>query len=104
MIHPFGDSIGRTARLIEFSILLRAGLPDMASQILSNYYNDIRQEYYRRLDLCVRERDLSGFVRYAVLRFRDGLTLQRYIGCHLQRSKFPFSMREISPMILHLYP
>ena len=73
MIHPFGDGNGRTARLIEFYILLRAGLPDVASHILSNHYNDTRQEYYRRLDLCVRERDLSGFIKYAVLGFRDGL-------------------------------
>ncbi len=73
MIHPFGDGNGRTARLIEFYILLRAGLPDIASHILSNHYNDTRQEYYRRLDFCVRERDLSGFIRYAVLGFRDGL-------------------------------
>jgi len=73
MIHPFGDGNGRTARLIEFYILLRAGLPDIASHILSNHYNDTRQEYYRRLDLCVRERNLSGFIKYAVLGFRDGL-------------------------------
>ncbi|MHB8910513.1 MAG: Fic family protein [Syntrophales bacterium] len=73
MIHPFGDGNGRTARLIEFTILLRAGLPDIASHILSNHYNDTRQEYYRRLDVCVRERELSGFIRYAVLGFRDGL-------------------------------
>lgn len=73
MIHPFGDGNGRTARLIEFYILLRAGLPDIASHILSNHYNDTRQEYYRQLDLCVRTRDLSGFIKYAVLGFRDGL-------------------------------
>jgi Fic family protein len=73
MIHPFGDGNGRTARLIEFYILLRAGLPDIASHILSNHYNDTRQEYYRQFDLCVRERDLSGFIRYAVQGFRDGL-------------------------------
>ncbi|MBN2439413.1 MAG: Fic family protein [Deltaproteobacteria bacterium] len=73
MIHPFGDGNGRTARLVEFYILLRAGLPDIASHILSNHYNDTRQEYDRRLDLCVRERDLSGFIKYAVLGFRDGL-------------------------------
>jgi len=73
MIHPFGDGNGRTARLIEFYILLRAGLPDIASHILSNHYNDTRQEYYRQLDRCVRERDLSTFIRYAVLGFRDGL-------------------------------
>lgn len=73
MIHPFGDGNGRTARLIEFYLLLRTGLPDIASHILSNHYNDTRQEYYRQLDLCVRERDLSLFVKYAVLGFRDGL-------------------------------
>jgi Fic family protein len=73
MIHPFGDGNGRTARLIEFYIQLRAGLPDMASHILSNHYNDTWQEYYRQLGLCVRDRDLSGFVRYAILGFRDGL-------------------------------
>jgi len=73
MIHPFGDGNGRTARLIEFYILLRAGLPDIASHILSNHYNDTRQEYYRQLDLCVRTRDLSSFINYAVLGFRDGL-------------------------------
>ena len=73
MVHPFGDGNGRTARLIEFYIFLRAGLPDIASHILSIHYNDTRQEYYRQLDLCVRERDLSGFVRYAVQGFRDGL-------------------------------
>jgi Fic family protein len=72
-IHPFGDGNGRTARLIEFYILLRAGLPDIASHILSNHYNDTRQEYYRQLDLCVRAGDLSGFIKYAVLGFRDGL-------------------------------
>jgi Fic family protein len=73
MIHPFGDGNGRTARLIEFYILLRAGLPDIASHILTNHYNETRQEYYRQLDRCVRERDLSGFIHYAVLGFRDGL-------------------------------
>ena len=72
MIHPFGDGNSRTARLIEFYVLLRAGLPDIASHILSNHYNDTRQEYYRQLDLCVRTRDLSGFISYAVLGFRDG--------------------------------
>lgn len=72
-IHPFGDGNGRTARLIEFYILLRAGLPDIASHILSNYYNDTREEYYRQLDVASRERCLSGFIRYAVMGFRDGL-------------------------------
>jgi len=72
-IHPFGDGNGRTARLIEFYIMLRAGLPDIASHILSNYYNNTREEYYRQLDRASKERSLSGFIRYAVMGFRDGL-------------------------------
>jgi Fic family protein len=72
-IHPFGDGNGRTARLIEFYILLRAGLPDIASHILSNHYNLTREEYYRQLDRAGKERCLSGFIRYAVMGFRDGL-------------------------------
>jgi len=73
MIHPFGDGNGRTARLLEFYILLRAGLPNIASHVLSNHYNDTRQEYYRQLDICVKERSLTQFIKYAVQGFRDGL-------------------------------
>jgi Fic family protein len=73
MIHPFGDGNGRTARLVEFYLLLRAGLPDIASHILSNHYNNTRNEYYRQLDVCVKSRELTGFISYAVLGFRDGL-------------------------------
>ena len=72
-IHPFGDGNGRTARLIEFYILLRAGLPDIASHILSNFYNETREEYYRQLDTATRENSLSSFIKYAVTGFRDGL-------------------------------
>jgi len=34
----------------------------------------------------------------------ERLTLQRHITWQLQCSQFPFSMREIGPMVLHLYP
>lgn len=72
-IHPFDDGNGRTARLIEFYLLLRAGLPDIASHILSNHYNDTREEYYRQLEQAGKEKNLSKFINYAVLGFRDGL-------------------------------
>ena len=72
-IHPFGDGNGRTARLVEFHLLLRAGLPDIASHILSNFYNNTREEYYRQLSLASREGDLTRFIHYAVQGFRDGL-------------------------------
>ncbi|MGB5216796.1 MAG: Fic family protein [Smithella sp.] len=72
-IHPFDDGNGRTARLIEFYLLLRAGLPDIASHILSNHYNNTREEYYRQLEKAGKEKKLSHFISYAILGFHDGL-------------------------------
>lgn len=72
-IHPFGDGNGRTARLVEFYLLLRAGLPDLASHILSNHYNNTREAYYRHIDVATRERNLTRFIEYAVQGFHDGL-------------------------------
>ena len=48
-IHPFGDGNGRTARLIEFQLLLAAGFPTPACHLLSNYYNKTRARYYQAL-------------------------------------------------------
>jgi Fic family protein len=83
-IHPFGDGNGRTGRLIEFYILLRGGSPDICSHILSNHYNQTRSNYYTQLELARQRADLTAFIEYAVLGFRDGLqeTLQR-IGDNL---------------------
>jgi len=72
-IHPFGDGNGRTGRLLEFYILLRAGLPNIVSHILSNFYNQTRPEYYRQLDQARKNKNLTGFIKYAVQGFRDGL-------------------------------
>ncbi len=72
-IHPFGDGNGRTGRLLEFYILLRAGLPSIASHILSNFYNQTRQEYYRQFDNARNKQNLTEFIAYVVRGFRDGL-------------------------------
>ncbi|MDR1784982.1 MAG: Fic family protein [Spirochaetaceae bacterium] len=72
-IHPFLDGNGRTARLMEFYMLLRAGVPDIASHILSNHYNNTRDAYYRHLQKTVETGDLTDFLRYALEGFRDGL-------------------------------
>jgi len=72
-IHPFGDGNGRTGRLLEFYILLRAGNPDIASHILSNFYNLTRAEYYRQLSKAYSERQLTSFIAYAVQGYRNGL-------------------------------
>jgi Fic family protein len=72
-IHPFSDGNGRTARLVEYYLLLRAGVPDIASHVLSNHYNLTRDRYYIRLRESTESGDISGFIRYAVTGFRDGL-------------------------------
>lgn len=73
-IHPFGDGNGRTARLVEFHILLAAGVPSPAAHLLSNHYNQTRSEYYRQLDQASKSGgDVIPFLRYAVCGFVDGL-------------------------------
>lgn len=72
-IHPFSDGNGRTGRLIEFYILSRAGNPDVVLHILSNHYNKTRPEYYRHLDKASKSGDLSDFIEYAIIGYRDGL-------------------------------
>jgi Fic family protein len=76
-IHPFGDGNGRTARLIEFQILLEAGVPTPAAHLLSNFYNQTRTEYYRQLDNTTKmEGNVSDFVKYASSGFVDQLKEQ----------------------------
>ena len=72
-IHPFGDGNGRTARMLEFYILLRGGFPDICSHILSNHYNETRNEYYRQLSNAGKSCDLTKFIEYAVIGLLDGL-------------------------------
>jgi Fic family protein len=73
-IHPFGDGNGRTARLVEFTILVLGGVPMPAAHLLSNHYNETRSEYYRQLDMASRTGgDVIPFIRYAVQGLVDGL-------------------------------
>ena len=74
-IHPFGDGNGRTGRLLEFYILSRGENPDITLHILSNHYNNTRPEYYRQLDKASKTGDLTEFIQYALLGFRDGLKM-----------------------------
>lgn len=76
-IHPFADGNGRTARLLEFKILMRAGFPAPACHLLSNHYNKTRTEYYRHLDIASKSVEgAMSFLQYAVEGFADGLTEQ----------------------------
>lgn len=91
-IHPFGDGNGRTGRMIEFYILLRGGIPDIASHILSNYYNETRPEYYRQLDNARHKRDLTEFIEYALLGLSDGLQNTLEI---IQKSLFEITWQKL---------
>jgi Fic family protein len=76
-IHPFGDGNGRTARLLEFKILLSSGIPTPAAHLLGNHYNLTRTEYYRQLDYASKSKgDIIPFMQYAVQGFVDGLRSQ----------------------------
>ncbi len=79
-IHPFGDGNGRTARLVEVFLLLRAGVPVPAAHLLSNFYNSTRSRYYTELSELSRPKQgvypLDGFISYAVEGLVDGLENQ----------------------------
>lgn len=75
-IHPFGDGNGRTARLLELQLLLEAGFPTLATQLLSNHYNQTRSEYYRQLSAAGLTGDPLPFITYALRGFVDGLAEQ----------------------------
>lgn len=76
-IHPFGDGNGRTARLIEFQILIEAGIPTPAAHLLSNFYSQTRTEYYRQLDKTTKTKgNISDFIYYATTGFVDQLKEQ----------------------------
>jgi len=87
-IHPFGDGNGRTARLLEFAILLNAGLPSPATHLLSNHYNNTRALYYNHLSKATKKRDAILFVSYAIEGFLDQLNEQ---------------LKEISNQLVNVY-
>ena len=76
-IHPYGDGNGRTARLVEFSILSASGVPSPAAHLLSNHYNLTRPMYYRELEAASKSGgDIKPFLTYASGGFLDGLREQ----------------------------
>ncbi|MYG16682.1 MAG: Fic family protein [Gemmatimonadetes bacterium] len=76
-IHPFGDGNGRTARLIEFRILIEADIPIPATLLPSNFYNQTRTEYARQLDRASQSGGkMDQFMEYAIRGFSEGLSEQ----------------------------
>ena len=81
-IHPYGDGNGRMARLVEHVILLRAGLPEICTHVLSYFYSKTRRQYYVELQRSHGEfndgayppiGDLRRFIEYALEGFMDEL-------------------------------
>ncbi|HET6248175.1 MAG TPA: Fic family protein [Tepidisphaeraceae bacterium] len=88
-IHPFGDGNGRTARLVEFSILVNTGVPFPSAHLLSNHYNQTRSEYYRQLSKASKSGgDVRSFCLYAMRGFADQLREQIDVIQSLQRKLF----------------
>jgi len=76
-IHPFGDGNGRTARMMEFQILIASGVPSAAAHLLSNHYNSTRTEYYKQLDQSRKSSNGEfSFIKYALRGFIDCLKIQ----------------------------
>ncbi|MBK3569978.1 Fic family protein [Streptomyces sp. MBT62] len=77
-IHPFGDGNGRTARLIEYQMLIQAGTPTVAAHVLADHYNRTRTEYARQLHLTSAREPYSvkGLIKYALQGLVDGLAQQ----------------------------
>jgi len=76
-IHPFGDGNGRTARLVEFQVLIESGVPVPAAHLLSDHYNLTRDRYYRVLDRTSRSPyPVTELFEYALQGFIDGLREQ----------------------------
>jgi Fic family protein len=76
-IHPFGDGNGRPARLIEFQLLVQAGVPIPSAHLPSDFYHKTRQAYYRELARTSRPPyPVERFVHYAVQGFVDELREQ----------------------------
>lgn len=76
-IHPFGDGNGRTARLLEAAILAHSGVvPWVSCQLLSNFYNETRTRYYRRLDRASKADEVAEFISYSIEGYVDELREQ----------------------------
>jgi Fic family protein len=77
LIHPFCDGNGRTARLLEYYILMEHGFASPTGHLLSNHYNLTRSQYYAELDRISKTGgETHSFTTYALQGFVDGLKEQ----------------------------
>ena len=75
-IHPYGDGNGRTARMLEYLLLLGAGVPAPCAQLISNHCNAVREEYYRQLQTARGRDGAAAFLAFAAGGLREQLREQ----------------------------
>ena len=63
-IHPFADGNGRTGRILNLLILLKAGLLDIPVLYLSRYIIQNKQEYYRRIRAVTEQHDWERWLLF----------------------------------------
>lgn len=63
-IHPFVDGNGRTGRILNLLILLKAGLLELPVLYLSRYIIENKQEYYLRLRAVTDQQDWEGWLLF----------------------------------------
>jgi Fic family protein len=73
-IHPFGEGNGRTARLLEYQIMVLSGVTSPAAHLMSIHYFQTSSEYIRQILAALRDGgDILSFAEYAVQGFAQGL-------------------------------
>ena len=71
-IQPFQAGNQATTRLLEFSILVSSGMPEVAATLLGVHYSRTRSEYAHQMDLaCEPGGKVVPFIVYSIRGFRD---------------------------------
>lgn len=74
-ILPFSDGNGRTARIMEFKLLLAAGAPPPVAHLLCDFYGSDRKTYLRKLDsTSTSGGNMNTFIQYAVQGLQEEVT------------------------------
>ncbi len=73
-IEPFAEGNGRTARMVEFQLLLNAGIPAAAAHRMAVHTAATRNEYIRQVaQVAGASGDVVPFITYMVRGFTDGV-------------------------------
>lgn len=71
---PFGDGNARTTGLVEYDILVSAGVPAIAAHMMGLFYHETEREYGYQFDRAsTPDGKFLPFLVYAVQGFRDAL-------------------------------